>query len=967
MFLRQSTTQTIRFGPFLDSTDGVTAETALTIAQADRQISKDGGAFAQSNHTGNSTHDTDGWYSDDLNATDTNTVGELILQVVVTGSLPVWFRYWVIEESIYDAVYGASAAGFDSNQRVDVGEWLGNAVTASSGNPDVNIESIDAGVIASGSFAANAINAAALATDAVNEIADGVWDEAMSGHTTLGSFGQALNALGARTGAVNDAGATTTDFDVDGFTEATNDHLNGMIMVFTSGNLLGQANTITDYNGTGQNCIFGEPWTEAPANNDEFVIVPGLIPGGTLAQVLRLFITVLNQSTGQLDSGSLTGGTIDAAAIAANAIGASELATDAVNEIRDAILSDSTAFAGANIDAAISTRATPAQVNTEVDTALADVNLDHLVGTATGIPAIPAGTYIDQMMDDGTATFDRTTDSLQAIRDRGDAAWTTGAGSGLTPLASGTAQGGTASTIQLASGETFADDELIGNSVKITSGTGAGQSRVVTDNVGSTDTLTVSPNWITNPDATSVYEIVQGSVNLTVIQGDAQSATDLKDFADAGYDPGTNQVEGVKLVDTTTTNSDMRGTDNAALASVLGALADAAAAGDPTATDTVIAYVKQLVNVLVGTTGVTTFPAEAAPANNVSLAEVIRAIHSDVTGLNGDAMRGTDNAALASVVGALSDAAAAGDPTVSDTVIAYIKQLINTLEGTTGIPTFPASATPANNVSLAEILRQVYDEVAGLDGAAMRGTDGANTTTPPTAASIADAVWDEDATAHQTQGTFGQAIGDPGADTDTIFGLVNTNLDATVGSRASQTTADAIETDTQNIQSRLPAALVSGKMDSDAVAISGSTVAADNVEANIGNLDAAVSNVETDTQDIQSRLPSALVGGRMDSNVGAVSGSAGAADKMEESFEAVITGSVGSGSTTTTIVISSTNPTLTVNDQVNGKIVTFTDATTTAALRGQSTDITDYVQSTATMTVTALTTAPVSGDTFVIT
>jgi uncharacterized protein YbjQ (UPF0145 family) len=31
-------------------------------------------------------------------------------------------------------------------------------------------------------------------------------------------------------------------------------------------------------------------------------------------------------------------------------------------------------------------------------------------------------------------------------------------------------------------------------------------------------------------------------------------------------------------------------------------------------------------------------------------------------------------------------------------------------------------------------------------------------------AEIADAVWDEDATGHQTQGTFGQAIGDPAAD-----------------------------------------------------------------------------------------------------------------------------------------------------------------------------------------------------------
>jgi hypothetical protein len=40
--------------------------------------------------------------------------------------------------------------------------------------------------------------------------------------------------------------------------------------------------------------------------------------------------------------------------------------------------------------------------------------------------------------------------------------------------------------------------------------------------------------------------------NVTQIGGDSQSATDLKDFADAGYDPSTNKVQGVVLVDTTT-------------------------------------------------------------------------------------------------------------------------------------------------------------------------------------------------------------------------------------------------------------------------------------------------------------------------------------------------------------------------------------------------------------------------------
>jgi hypothetical protein len=45
----------------------------------------------------------------------------------------------------------------------------------------------------------------------------------------------------------------------------------------------------------------------------------------------------------------------------------------------------------------------------------------------------------------------------------------------------------------------------------------------------------------------------------------------------------------------------------------------------------------------------------------------------------------------------------------------------------------------------------------------------------PTAAAIATEVWDRDATGHQTTGTFGQAIGDPGANTETIYDAVVTD------------------------------------------------------------------------------------------------------------------------------------------------------------------------------------------------
>lgn len=72
------------------------------------------------------------------------------------------------------------------------------------------------------------------------------------------------------------------------------------------------------------------------------------------------------------------------------------------------------------LDAAISSRSTvtTAQVKSEVDTALADVNLDKLLkNAATWGTHVVAGSVVDQMADDGTEVYDRTTDSLQAVSD----------------------------------------------------------------------------------------------------------------------------------------------------------------------------------------------------------------------------------------------------------------------------------------------------------------------------------------------------------------------------------------------------------------------------------------------------------------------------------------------------------------------------------------------------------------------
>ena len=124
-----------------------------------------------------------------------------------------------------------------------------------------------------------------------------------------------------------------------------------------------------------------------------------------------------------------------------------------------------------------------------------------------------------------------------------------------------------------------------------------------------------------------------------------------------------------------------------------------------------------------------------------------------------------------------------------------------------------------------------------------------------------------------------------------------------------------------------------------------------------------VINIEVDTQDIQGRLPSALVGGKMDSDMTAISGSTGAADQLEQNTLNSLAGTASGTPTTTTMV---SDIAIAVDDQFKGRIIIFDDDTSTVALRNQATDITACTASSNTLTFRLLTTSPSSGDTFVI-
>lgn len=128
MWLKQSTAVTVKMGPFVDNTDGYTAETGLTISQADIRLTKNGGAFAQTNNAAGATHDENGYYGVPLNTTDTNTLGTLRVSINESGALPVWQDFMVVPANVYDSLFSTDKLQVDITQ-IDGQDTSGNNAT----------------------------------------------------------------------------------------------------------------------------------------------------------------------------------------------------------------------------------------------------------------------------------------------------------------------------------------------------------------------------------------------------------------------------------------------------------------------------------------------------------------------------------------------------------------------------------------------------------------------------------------------------------------------------------------------------------------------------------------------------------------------------------------------------------------------------------------------------------------------
>lgn len=160
--LKQSTAATVKIGPFVGTTG--TVLTALTIAQADVRVSKNGGNMAQKNEGTACVHDELGVYDCVLDATDTGTLGRLRLDIDKSGSAALmdWEIFEVVTANYWDTKY--STDKFD----VNVAEITAAIITAGTIASDaIAAAKIATGAITADAFAANAITAGTIADDAI--------------------------------------------------------------------------------------------------------------------------------------------------------------------------------------------------------------------------------------------------------------------------------------------------------------------------------------------------------------------------------------------------------------------------------------------------------------------------------------------------------------------------------------------------------------------------------------------------------------------------------------------------------------------------------------------------------------------------------------------------------------------------------------------------------------------------------
>lgn len=371
-------------GRFVDSTDGNTEETALTIANTDIKLWKTGATTLASKNSGGATHMANGEYYCVLDATDSDTIGPMKVTVHVAGALAVQVWCCVLDEAVYDAMFGTAAPlvagsnaattfasltctgkllvsdGFEINAATAdrhglsiTGNGAGNGavITSGSGATSSGLRVIAAstngnGIHSTGSGTADGfhgeggptgygahfvggstsgagfrVEAAAGNSNGMELVGKGTGDGINS---TGGTTGRGANLIG---GSTSGAGfrCVGSAGNANGFEAVGQGSGDGM---HTTGGATGDGLEAVGGSTSGDG-IKGTVTSGAPIRGDQV----GNITGSLSGSAGSVTGAVGSVAAGGITSASFAAGAIDATAIATDAIGANELAASAIAEI----------------------------------------------------------------------------------------------------------------------------------------------------------------------------------------------------------------------------------------------------------------------------------------------------------------------------------------------------------------------------------------------------------------------------------------------------------------------------------------------------------------------------------------------------------------------------------------------------------------------------------------------------------
>jgi len=458
-FLKQATAACLMMGPFVSEDDGYSACNDISIDASMVLLSKAGAAIAAMNSSTSPEHSGSGYFQVTLDTTDTGTLGTLKVAVSVSPTLPVWETYDVLSSCVWDAWFSDGAkmtvdvdgGVVSASDLVSASDITSAVIPASNIDAQMSTLATAAGVIsASDVLAASDVQASACAAlsaykldhlvfeaDADDPADNSIIAKLAASGGDWSTFTASLNSLEAMTDNQSDivtdtaeigaagAGLTAVPWNSDWDTEVESE--------------------VDDALGGGT----GTALTAVPWNSDWDAEVQSEVNDALVALKLDHLI-----ATSEADD------PVNNSIIAKLAASGGDWSTftASLNSL-EAITDDV-----GDVNAATGISASDVLSSSDLDKALTDINLDHLLKTATAgsdmTTEVADNTVMARILANGdTSAFDQGTDGLQLIRDKlTDIETDTGeigaAGAGLTQL------GGMA-TSMMAEVQSEANDALV--------------------------------------------------------------------------------------------------------------------------------------------------------------------------------------------------------------------------------------------------------------------------------------------------------------------------------------------------------------------------------------------------------------------------------------------------------------------------------------------------------------------------